>query len=100
MLLVWGDLWAIYERGRVWCYIVREVCEYHTRGEEYIMCIWCYFGETCGYHSRLEGYSVCPGEACLCQLLTDNLLTVMIYNFVQKCIMLAKNNAMSVLAPI
>ena len=19
MLLVWGDLWAIYERGRVWC---------------------------------------------------------------------------------
>ena len=38
--------------------------------------IWCYFGETCGYHSRLAGYSICPGEACLCQLLTDNLLTV------------------------
>ena len=57
--------------------------------------IWCYFGETRGYHSRLEGYSVCPGEACLCQLLTDNLLPV--YNFVQKCIMLAKN-VMSVLA--
>ena len=52
------------------------------------------------YHSRLEGYGVCPGEACLCQLLTDNLLRVMIYNFVQKCIMLAKNNVMSVLAPI
>lgn len=81
-------------------YVVREACEYHSRGEEYIMCIWCYFGETCGYHSRLEGCSVCPGEACLCQLLTDNLLAVMIYNFVQKCIMLAKNNAMSVLAPI
>ena len=97
MLLVWGDL---CKRGRVWCYIVRETCEYHSRGEEYIMCIWCYFGVTCGYHSRLEGYSVCLGEACLRQLLTDNLLTVMIYNFVQKCIMLAKNNAMSVLAPI
>ena len=62
--------------------------------------IWCYFGGTCGYHSRLAGYSICPGEAYLCQLLTDNLLTVMIYNFVQKCIMLAKNNVMSVLAPI
>ena len=37
--------------------------------------IWCYFGETCGYHSRLEGCSVCPGEACLCQLLTDNFIT-------------------------
>ena len=36
--------------------------------------IWCYFGETCGYHSRLEGCSVCPGEACLCQLLTDNFI--------------------------
>ena len=59
--------------------------------------IWCYFGETCGYHSRLEGCSVCPGETCLCQLLTDNLLPV--YNFVQKSIMLAKN-VMSVLAPI
>ena len=47
--------------------------------------------------SRLEGYSVCPGEACLCQLLT-NLLPV--YKFVRKCIMLAKNNVMSVLAPI
>ena len=42
-------------------------------------------------------YSVCLGEACLCQLLTDNLLPV--YNFVQKCIILAKN-VMSVLAPI
>ena len=36
--------------------------------------IWCYFGETCGYHSRLDGCSVCPGEACLCQLLTDNFI--------------------------
>ena len=44
--------------------------------------IWCYFGETCGYHSRLEGCSVCPGDACLCQLLTDNLLPV--YNFFTK----------------
>ena len=30
MLFVWGDLWAVYERGRVWCYIVRETCEYHS----------------------------------------------------------------------
>ena len=59
--------------------------------------IWCYFGETCGHHSRLDRCSVCPGETCLCQLLTDNLLLV--YNFVQKCILLAKN-VMSVLAPI
>ena len=35
MLLVWGDFWAVYERGRVWC-LVRETCEYHSRGEEYI----------------------------------------------------------------
>ena len=76
MLLVWGDLWAVYKRGRVWCLIVRETYEYHSRGEEYI---WCYFGETCGYHSKLDGYGVCPGEACLCQLLTDNLLRVIIY---------------------
>ena len=62
--------------------------------------IWCYFGETCGYHSKLDEYGVYQGEACLCQLLTDNLLRVMIYNFVQKCIMLTKNNVMSVLAPI
>ena len=41
-----------------------------------------------------------PGEACLFQLLTDNLLRLMIYNFVQKCIVLATNNVMSVLAPI
>ena len=34
MLLVWGDL---CKRGRVWCYIVREMCEYHSRGEEYIV---------------------------------------------------------------
>ena len=95
MLLVWGDYWAIYERGRVWCYSGRRVST-TVEGRS----IWCYFGETCGYHSRLEGYGVCPGEACLCQLQTDNLLRVMIYNFVQKCIMLAKNNVMSVLAPI
>ena len=36
----------------------------------------------------------------LCQLLTDHLFFVMIYNFVQKCIKLAKNNVMSVLTPI
>ena len=30
-------------------------------------------GSTCGYHSRLEGYGVSPGEACLCQLLTDKV---------------------------
>ena len=42
---------------------------------------------------QTDGCSVCLGEACLCQLLTDNLLPV------QKCILLAKN-IMSVLAPI
>ena len=38
----------------------------------------------------------------LCQLLTDNLLRVItiLFNFVQYCIVLAKNNVMSVLAPI
>ena len=36
MLLVWGDFWAVYERGRVWC-LVRETCEYHSREEEYII---------------------------------------------------------------
>ena len=30
MLLVWGDFWAVYERGRVWC-LVRETCEFHSR---------------------------------------------------------------------
>ena len=35
MLLVWGDLWAVYERqGMV---LVRETCEYHSRGEEYMV---------------------------------------------------------------
>ena len=121
MLLVCGDVWAVYERGWVWC-LVRETCEYHSRGEEgapwarappsppppppppppqvfslfhicsvlqsnllhtvppplpiqkvfhtllYMVLFW-------RDHSRLEGYSVCPGEACLCQLLT-NLLPV------------------------
>ena len=68
--------------------VSREICEYHSKGEEYM----CYFRETCGYHSRLEGYGVCPGEACFCQLLTDNLLRVTIYNFVQNCGVLARNN--------
>ena len=58
--------------------LVRETCEYRTvEGRS----IWCSFGVTCGYHSRLEGYSVCPGEACLCQLLTDNLLTVIRFSY-------------------
>ena len=39
MLLVWGDFWAVYERGRVWC-LVRETCEYHSRGEEYMVLFW------------------------------------------------------------
>ena len=77
MLLVWGDLWAVYERGRVWCLIVRETCEYHSRGEEYLVLFW--RDLQCGYHSKLDRYGVCPGEACLCQLLTDHLLRVMIY---------------------
>ena len=42
----------------------------------------------------------CLSGGGLCQLLTDNLFFAMIYNFVQKCIMLAKNNVMSVLTPI
>ena len=39
MLLVWGDFWAVYERGRVW-FLVRETCEYHSRGEEYMVLFW------------------------------------------------------------
>ena len=39
--------------------------------------IWCYFGDL-WVPQQIEGYSVCLGETCLCQLLTDNLLTVMI----------------------
>ena len=52
--------------------LVRETCEYMSTTVEG-RSIWCYFGETCGYHSRIEG-CVCPGEACLCQLLTDNFI--------------------------
>ena len=44
--------------------------------------------ETCGYHSRLEG---CLSGGSLCKLLTDS---------VQKYIVLAKNNVLSVLVPI
>ena len=59
--------------------------------------IWCYFGETYGYHSKLDGYGVYPGRPVST---ANRLFFVMIYNFVQKCIMFAKNNVMSVLTPI
>ena len=69
MLLVWGDFWAIYERSRVWC-LVRETCEYHSRGEEYMVLFW----RDLWVPQQTRGmYGVCPGEACLCQLLTNLL---------------------------
>ena len=60
--------------------------------------LWCYFGETCGYHSRLDGCSAClSGGGLPVSTANRNLLPV--YNFVQKCILLAKN-VMFVLATI
>ena len=94
MLLVWENLWAVYERDRVWCLIVRETCEYHSRGEEYMVLFW---RDPWVPQQTRRIWCIRGG---LCQLLTDNLFFVMIYNFVQKCIMLAKNNVMSVLTPI
>ena len=96
MLLVWGNLWAVHERGRVWCLIVRETCEYHSRGEEYMVLFW----RDLWVPQQTRWIWCLSGEACLCQLLTDNLLRVMIYNFVQKCIILSLKNVMSVLTPI
>ena len=92
MVLVWRDLWVLQKRqGMV---LVVEICEYHSRGYGVIS------ERPVGTTARLEGYGICPEEACLCQLLIDNLLRIIRYHFVRNCIVLDRNNVMSVLAPI
>ena len=47
--------------------LVRETCEYHSRGEEYMVLFW----RDLWVPQQTRGISICLGEACLCQLLTD-----------------------------
>ena len=74
--------------------LVVEICEYHSRGYGVIS------ERPVGITAKLEEYGICPEEACLCQLLIDNLLGIIRCNFVRNCIVLDRNNVMSVLAPI
>ena len=71
VVLVWGDLWVLRKRrGMV---LVGETREYHSRGEEYMVLfrrdLWV---------PQQTGGVWCLSMGGLCQLLTDNLLRVII----------------------
>ena len=52
-----------------------ETCEYHSRGKEYMLLFWRDL-----WVPQQSGEVLCLSRGGLCQLLTDNLLRVIIYS--------------------
>ena len=76
--------------------LVRETCEYHSRGKVYMVL----FQRDLWVLQQTGGIWCLPGGDLPVSTLNRQFIESNDIYFVQKCIVLAKNNVMSVLAPI